>query len=63
MEIKIEGMHCKSCKSLIEGELGDLECVESVEVSLEEKKGYVVVKEECRGLIIKTIEDLGFKVQ
>ena len=63
MEIKIEGMHCKSCKSLIEGELGELDCVESVQVSLEDKKGYVVLKENRTDLILKTIKELGFKAK
>ncbi len=63
MELTIEGMHCKSCKMLIEGEVGDLGFVKRIEVSLENRKAVVDTEEGNEDTIIKTIEELGFRVQ
>ncbi|MBN1170106.1 heavy-metal-associated domain-containing protein [Candidatus Micrarchaeota archaeon] len=57
MEIKIEEMNCKS---IIERELAELECIGSVHVSLEDKMMQVVFKEKGSDLIPETIENLGF---
>jgi copper chaperone CopZ len=61
--IKIEGMHCKSCKSLIEGEVSEIECVDSIAVSLEDANARIILKEDCTEQIVSTINELGFSAK
>ncbi|MBU0532878.1 heavy-metal-associated domain-containing protein [Candidatus Micrarchaeota archaeon] len=61
--IKITGMHCKSCKSLIEAELSDIEGIDNVTVSIEKGIAEIVMKNNCIEIVLKSIENLGFSAQ
>lgn len=61
--IFIEGMSCGHCSKRIEEALKTLKDVKSVNVSLEEKKAEIILKNEIDDEILKsTIEDIGFNV-
>ena len=62
--IGVDGMTCHSCVSLIESGIEELEGVESVRVSLEQKKATIVYdSSKANTEIFKTsIEDMGFVV-
>ncbi len=60
---KIDGMHCKSCKSLIELELGDLDFVDSVRVSLEDEIADIDLQKDKLKTVIETINKLGFSAR
>lgn len=61
--IEIEGMSCGHCSKKVETALKDLKEVKSVNVSLENKKAEVVLKQEIENNILKNlIEELGYKV-
>ena len=63
--IGVEGMVCKSCVNNIEGNVGKMNGVASVKVSLEEKKAvveYEPSKVSPRQLCT-AIEDLGFEAK
>jgi Cu+-exporting ATPase len=59
--IPIVGMHCASCKALIESEVGALEGVESVHVNFGTEKMKITYDTNTLNLkdIQKTVEDLG----
>ncbi len=59
----IDGMHCKSCRELISDELMGMDCVENVEVSLEDGTAEVGMKEDCTGIVIETIQSLGYSAR
>lgn len=59
----VDGMHCKSCGELISEELLGMDCVESAEVSLEDGTADVNMKEDCTGLVIETIQSLGYSAR
>jgi copper chaperone CopZ len=59
----IDGMHCKSCVEIIREELLGMECIESADVSLEERTAQVRMREECDGIIIETIQRLGYSAR
>ena len=64
VELKIKGMHCKSCVMLINDSLSDIKGVKSSEVSLEKNTAKIsydekLVKEQD---LISTIEKEGYKV-
>lgn len=59
----VDGMHCKSCKELIEEELAGMDCVEDAQVSLEEGITLVVMKDDCTELIVETIQSLGYSAR
>ena len=61
--ISIDGMHCKSCKSLIESEVSEMTGVDSIVVSLEEKNAKVMLKEDCVNDIVEAINGLGFSAK
>lgn len=60
--IYVKGMHCKSCSQLIEGEIGDLNGVESVKVDLASGKATVKFnqKDISIGAIKSKIESMGY---
>ena len=61
----VKGMHCNSCKTLVEEGLRDLGAT-SVMIDLDEKKQVAKVSFEYSGdkkKAIKIIEDEGYKVQ
>jgi copper chaperone CopZ len=60
---KIDGMHCKSCKSLIEGEIIDLDCVDFVSVSLEEEMAEIDLQGDDVGIVVEAINKLGFSAR
>jgi len=60
--INVKGMHCKSCSQLIEGEIGDMNGVESIKVDLSSGKTTVKFnqKDVSIGAIKSKIESLGY---
>ena len=64
--VSIEGMTCGSCVYKVESELSDLEGVTSAKVDLQAKRGtftYNASSKVNADLIVKTINDLGFKAK
>lgn len=59
----IDGMHCKSCVEIIREELLGMDCIESAEVRLDKGTALVNMKEECDGLVIETIQSLGYSAR
>jgi copper chaperone CopZ len=59
-KIQIEGMRCKSCKSLIEAEVSDIKGVENIEVSLDDREAVILLKQDCIEDIIEAVNGLGF---
>lgn len=63
-EILIDGMMCENCTSRVKKVLSALDEVESVDVSLENKKAIIKSNKEIDNNVIKeTIEDIGFTVK
>ena len=64
VEVGVEGMTCHSCVSLIESVIGELDGVESVRVSLEEKRAAIVYDrtKTSTEILHTAIEDMGFIV-
>ena len=63
-EILIDGMMCENCVARVKKVLSALDEVESVDVSLENKKAIIKTSKEIENSIIKeTIEDIGFTVK
>lgn len=60
MKFSIDGMHCKSCMEVILDELKGMDCVEKADVSLERGTAEVMMKENCKELIMETIQSLGY---
>lgn len=61
--IEIEGMSCGHCSKKVETALKDLKEVKSVNVSLEEKKAEVILKQEVdNDVLTNTVEGLGYEV-
>ncbi|MCL1827120.1 MAG: heavy-metal-associated domain-containing protein [Candidatus Cloacimonetes bacterium] len=61
--IKIEGMSCGHCSSLVKESLLKLQGVKDVTVSLEEKHAVIVFTQDfSRDKAIEVITDLGFEV-
>ena len=60
--VAIEGMTCHSCVSLIQAGIGELDGVESVVVSLEEKNATIVydAAKANTNQFRETVEDMGF---
>ena len=67
MEVKlnIEGMHCSSCSARLEKALNNLNGINSVHVSLEEKKAFIEYNEKEISIdnIKEIIEDVGFEIK
>lgn len=61
--IKINGMHCKSCKALIESEVKDIKGVESVDVNLESEKAIISMSKDCTGEVLKCIKDMKYNTE
>jgi len=61
--IMIEGMHCKSCKTLIESEVSEVDYVDSIIVSLEDANARVTIKEDRIEEIADIINELGFSAK
>ena len=64
-KLKIDGMHCSSCVMLIEGDLEDLEGVQSAKASLTKLECEVEFDEEkvSEQVIIQTIQKTGYQAQ
>lgn len=63
VEIGVEGMACSACSARLEKELGKLEGVNGVHVSLKEKKARIVLAPGAKpdvDKVKKTITDAGF---
>ncbi len=61
--IEIDGMSCMHCVKKVEEALKELKEVKKVEISLEEKKATVTMKQDISNEELKnTIEDLGYHV-
>ena len=61
--IEVKGMHCKSCKALIESELSYLGCVENAMASIEESKVEVDMDPDCTEEAIRVIKELGYSAK
>lgn len=64
VEIKIEGMHCDGCSKRLTKVLSNIEGVNTVEVSLENKLADIKYDENIAKIedFYETIEDAGFEV-
>ncbi len=64
IKIQIKGIHCESCKTLIETEVDILEGVKNIEVDYQTGKGQIEFDNQkiTKDKIFKTIEKLGYKV-
>ena len=64
VELKIKGMHCKSCVMLVSDALTDVKGVKSADVSLEHNKAVISYDEKLatEKQLINTIEAEGYKV-
>ena len=61
--IFINGMSCGHCSKRVEDALKSVNGVKSVKVSLEEKKAYVILKNDVDNEILKNaVEEVGFEV-
>ncbi len=62
-DIKIEGMHCNHCAQKVEKALLSIKGVKAVSVDV--ASGNVKIKSKCEidnNVLLKTIEDLGYKL-
>ena len=64
VEIKIEGMHCEGCSKRLTKVLSNVEGVNTVEVSLENKLANIEYDETITKIedFYEAIEDAGFEV-
>ncbi len=64
IEMKIEGMHCEGCSKRLTKVLSNIEGVNAVEVSLENKLAKIEYDEEVAKIedFKEAIEDAGFEV-
>ena len=64
IEMKIEGMHCEGCSKRLTKVLSNIEGVDAVEVSLENKLAKIEYDEEVAKIedFKEAIEDAGFEV-
>ena len=64
-EFKVSGMHCDSCKNLIEEEVGEMSGVRSVRVDLPGKQAIVDYDEEAVSpkMLIQQIAELGYQAE
>lgn len=64
VEIKIEGMHCEGCSKRLTKVLSNVEGVNMVDVSLENKLAHIEYDEAIAKLedFYEVIEDAGFEV-
>ena len=64
IEMKIEGMHCEGCSKRLTKVLSNIEGVNAVEVSLENKLAKIEYDEEIAKVedFKEAIEDAGFEV-
>ena len=56
IQLKVSGMHCKSCEMLISDELEDTKAVEDILVSFE--KGIVSLKYNQNKISLEKIKDI-----
>lgn len=64
IEIKIEGMHCEGCSKRLTKVLNNVEGINTVEVSLENKLAQIEYDEKIVKLedLQEAIQDAGFEV-
>lgn len=65
IKIKIDGLHCQSCKTLIETKVGALPGVKRIDVDYQAGRGDVEFEEDVISpkIIFETIEQLNYKVK
>lgn len=62
--IEIEGMHCGGCVNRVTNVLSSIHGVKKCEVSLEDKKAYLILSQEIDDSIFrKKIESMGFQMR
>jgi Cu+-exporting ATPase len=63
VKLKIEGMHCTSCETLIKDELGEVRGVSNVRVDAKSGEGSVLVDTESTSIndLLKAVENAGYK--
>ncbi len=62
--LNVEGMSCMHCVKKVETALKDVKGVKSVNVSLENKKAEVTLKEDVDlSVLKKAVEDAGYEVK
>jgi len=62
-QISIEGMSCGHCVKHVEEALAEVNGVEKVEVSLQDKKAVVVLKQEVEDSRLReAVEEAGYEV-
>jgi copper chaperone CopZ len=60
---EVDGMHCKSCKSLIEDELSSMKSIKEYKVSLENKSMEIDMSQDCTREVLEAVKGLGYKVK
>jgi len=62
--LKVEGMSCSHCENRVKKSVGELDGVDSVLVSLDDKTVTIEYDDEVTGidLVKETIEDQGYEV-
>lgn len=62
INLKISGMHCKSCSMLAKEELGELKGVGQIEINHETGEGSVILDENLNSKedVMKAIERAGY---
>jgi copper chaperone len=64
LRINIQGMSCKHCKMALEGAIGQMEGVNSVEVDLASNSALIHVEDEAMlQQIKKVIQEAGYQVK
>ena len=61
--IKISGMHCKSCKALIESEVNDIDGVVSIEITVESGKAVISMNKDCTEEVLDVIRKMKYEVE
>ena len=63
-EISIDGMMCDNCRARVEKVLNQIDGIEDVKVSLENKNAIIKTNKEIdNSIIVEAIEDIGFTVK
>ena len=62
LTLSVPEVHCDHCKSSIEGAVGQLAGVDSVDVSIEDRLVRVTADPAASDAIVAAIEDQGYEV-
>ncbi len=64
IKFNVNGMHCKSCETLIKDELSEIPSVESVEIDHKTGKGLLTAKDIIdNSILLKAIENAGYQAE